>query len=252
MANPTELFATIFQQNWENVRSIKSERIWFMNTYSVISAGSLSLLQGMHGERAIQLTLILALCLLSVMGLISSLRLKAELEECLDKIQMMVGVHASTSSWPSGGRRASCCAIRRSDGCSRSSTCPGPRCSSDCWSISSHREDSDEAARSRPAGPEPGDMSTEQNPAAESATGSLEAADISRDIRERRLEAETTSRSPRTGTASLGHGENQPPSAMWGPHHRGLRFHIAWAAGRKPPECAAFFAAPPRVLRRDR
>ena len=34
------LFATIFAQNWENVRGIKSERIWFMNIYSVISAGS--------------------------------------------------------------------------------------------------------------------------------------------------------------------------------------------------------------------
>jgi hypothetical protein len=90
VATPAELFATIFQQNWENVRGIKSERIWFMNTYSVISAGSLSLLQGIHGERVIQLTLIIALCLLSVIGFISSLRLKAELEECLDKIQAMV------------------------------------------------------------------------------------------------------------------------------------------------------------------
>jgi hypothetical protein len=90
VATPAELFATIFQQNWENVRGIKSERIWFMNTYSVISAGSLSLLQGIHGERVIQLTLIVALCLLSVIGFISSLRLKAELEECLDKIQAMV------------------------------------------------------------------------------------------------------------------------------------------------------------------
>ena len=47
----TGLFATIFTQNWENVRGIKSERIWFMNTYWVISAGSLSLLQGIDGER---------------------------------------------------------------------------------------------------------------------------------------------------------------------------------------------------------
>jgi hypothetical protein len=86
----TALFAQIFEQNWENVRGIKSERIWFMNTYSVISAGSLSLLQGVRGERVIQLTLILALCLVSLIGLISSLRLKAELEECLEKIQKMV------------------------------------------------------------------------------------------------------------------------------------------------------------------
>jgi hypothetical protein len=89
-ATGTALFATIFTQNWENVRGIKSERIWFMNTYSVISAGSLSLLQSIDGEPVIQLTLILALCLLSLIGLISSLRLKAELEDCLQKIQTMV------------------------------------------------------------------------------------------------------------------------------------------------------------------
>ncbi len=89
-ATSTALFATIFQQNWENARGIKSERIWFMNTYSVISAGSLSLLKGIHGERVIELTLILALCLLSLVGLISSLRLKVELEECLEKIEAMV------------------------------------------------------------------------------------------------------------------------------------------------------------------
>ena len=89
-ATSTGLFATIFQQNWENVRGIKSERIWFMNTYSVISAGSLTLLQSIRGERVIELTLILGLCLLSLVGLISSLRLKAELEECLEKIEAMV------------------------------------------------------------------------------------------------------------------------------------------------------------------
>jgi hypothetical protein len=39
MATSTALFATIFQQNWENMRGIKSERIWFLNSYSVIGAG---------------------------------------------------------------------------------------------------------------------------------------------------------------------------------------------------------------------
>jgi len=90
MATDSALFATIFQQNWENVRGIKSERIWFMNTYSVISAGSLTLLQSIRGEHAVELALILALCLLSLVGVISSLRLKAELEECLEKIEAMV------------------------------------------------------------------------------------------------------------------------------------------------------------------
>ena len=90
IATSSGLFATIFQQNWENVRGIKSERIWFLNTYSVISAASLSLLKGIQGERLIELTLILALSFLSVIGLIVSLRLKAELEECLEKTQTMV------------------------------------------------------------------------------------------------------------------------------------------------------------------
>jgi len=89
-ATSSALFATIFQQNWENVRGIKSERIWFMNTYAVISAGSLTLLQRIHDERVIELALILTLCFISLVGLISSLRLKAELEECLEKLEAMV------------------------------------------------------------------------------------------------------------------------------------------------------------------
>jgi Na+/melibiose symporter-like transporter len=88
LGSPT--FTAIFQQNWENVRSIKSERIWFMNTYSVISAGTLSLLQSIHGETVVQLPLIFAMCAFSVMGLLISLRLKAELEECLQKVDAMV------------------------------------------------------------------------------------------------------------------------------------------------------------------
>ena len=88
--NPA-IFATIFQQNWENARHIKGERIWFMNTYSLISAGALSLLQTIRGEAVLQLSLILLMCLFSVIGLLTSLRLKAELEECLGKLQAMAG-----------------------------------------------------------------------------------------------------------------------------------------------------------------
>ena len=91
-------FTAIFQQNWENVRSIKSERIWFMNTYSVISAGTLSLLHSIHGEAVVQLELIFAMCALSVMGLLISLRLKAELEECLQRLEAMV-VHAGAQEF---------------------------------------------------------------------------------------------------------------------------------------------------------
>ena len=88
-AVPT-IFAAIYQQNWENVRHIKSERIWFMNTFSAISAGALSLLQTIRGGAVLQPSLLFFMCLFSLIGVFTSLRLKAELEECLGKIQAMV------------------------------------------------------------------------------------------------------------------------------------------------------------------
>ena len=87
-ANP-ELFLSIFQQNWENVRNIRSERQWFMNTYAVITAGVLSLLQSVDGEFVLQMSLISSMCFLSLIGLVTSLRLKDELEECLEKVHTM-------------------------------------------------------------------------------------------------------------------------------------------------------------------
>ena len=34
-----DMFSAVFSQNWDNARHIKSERISFMNAYSVICAG---------------------------------------------------------------------------------------------------------------------------------------------------------------------------------------------------------------------
>jgi len=85
LATDPEVFAAIFQQNWENVRHIKSERMWFLNTHAITSAGTLSLLQTIHGEFVLQLSLLLCMCVLSAIGVLISLRLKAELEECLQK-----------------------------------------------------------------------------------------------------------------------------------------------------------------------
>ena len=90
LATNPEVFAAIFQQNWENVRHIKSERMWFLNTHAITSAGTLSLLQTIHGEFVLQMSLLLCMCVLSAIGVLISLRLKAELEECLEKIQAMV------------------------------------------------------------------------------------------------------------------------------------------------------------------
>jgi hypothetical protein len=35
IANDPAVFAAILQQNWENVRHIKSERVWYLNTHAV-------------------------------------------------------------------------------------------------------------------------------------------------------------------------------------------------------------------------
>lgn len=83
-------YPVIYQQNWENARHIKSERIWFLNTYAVISAGILSLLHGIRGEPFAEVALMVFMCVFSLIGLLTSFRLKAELEECLDKLHALV------------------------------------------------------------------------------------------------------------------------------------------------------------------
>jgi hypothetical protein len=84
--NPA-FFAAVFNQNWENVRHVKNERISFMNAYSLINAGVLTLLQNVHSSDLIRLVLLFFMILFSAFGFLTSLRLKAELEESLDKIR---------------------------------------------------------------------------------------------------------------------------------------------------------------------
>jgi hypothetical protein len=87
--NPVPLSA-IYQQNWENARFVKSQRMWFMNAFGVINAGVLSLLQGTRGDVVPQIGLVVFMCLFSSIGLVTSLRLKAELEQCFNKIRALV------------------------------------------------------------------------------------------------------------------------------------------------------------------
>jgi hypothetical protein len=89
IAGERTLFAVIFQQNWENARHIKGERMWFMNVYSIIAAGILSLLHSVEGKVVLEYSLIVFMCVFSLIGLLTSFRLKAELEECLHRIQEM-------------------------------------------------------------------------------------------------------------------------------------------------------------------
>ena len=93
--NPV-IFAAVFNQNWENVRHVKNERISFMNAYSLISAGVLALLQNIHTSDLIRTALLIFMTLFSGFGFLTSLRLKAELEECLDKIGAMSSAAKAT------------------------------------------------------------------------------------------------------------------------------------------------------------
>jgi hypothetical protein len=90
-------FTMMFQQNCENARHIKNERIWFMNIFSIITAGVLSLLHGIRGEVLLECSLIMFMCVFSLIGLLTSFRLKAELEECLDSLRRMaIAEHLET------------------------------------------------------------------------------------------------------------------------------------------------------------
>ena len=85
-SNPI-LCAAVFNQNWENARHVKTERISFMNAYSLVSAGVLTLLQHIQASDLIRIVLLLFMTLFSIFGFLTSLRLKGELEECLAKIR---------------------------------------------------------------------------------------------------------------------------------------------------------------------
>ena len=91
-ATPSERRAllTVFQQHWENARHIKNERLSFSNIYAVVSAGILSLLHSIRGEFVLEISMLLFLSCFSIIGLLTSLRLKAELENCLQNIERTV------------------------------------------------------------------------------------------------------------------------------------------------------------------
>jgi hypothetical protein len=57
-----QFFEPVFRQNWEDARHIKSECIWFMNIFSVIRTGALSLLQTIRSGALLQLSLPLFIC----------------------------------------------------------------------------------------------------------------------------------------------------------------------------------------------
>ena len=93
------VFVAVFNQNWDNARHIKAERISFMNAYSVICAGVLALLQSVQASDLIRIALLFFMTLFSLIGLLTSLRLKGELEECLAKIARAIGLRKEAQMW---------------------------------------------------------------------------------------------------------------------------------------------------------
>ena len=85
----SKMFAAVFSENWQNARHIKTERISFLTTFSFITAGVLTFLQTVRGSAILQVAVLVFMCVFSVFGLLTSLRLKGELEECLAKIAAM-------------------------------------------------------------------------------------------------------------------------------------------------------------------
>jgi hypothetical protein len=84
------LLLAMFGQHWENARHIKNERLSFTNIYAIVAAGVLSMLHSISGELVLEIAILLFLCAFSAIGLLTSLRLKAELEECLRNIEKIV------------------------------------------------------------------------------------------------------------------------------------------------------------------
>jgi hypothetical protein len=81
---------TLLSQHWENARHIKNERLSFTNIYCLVVAGILGLLHSVRGEMLMEASLLIFLISFSIIGLLTSLRLKAELEYCLRHVENIV------------------------------------------------------------------------------------------------------------------------------------------------------------------
>lgn len=85
-----QLIIAMYEQNWENVRHIKNERLWFTNIYAIVVAAVLSFLHSSTSAGIISVSLQAFIFLLSIIGFLISLRLKSELENYLNTIDNMV------------------------------------------------------------------------------------------------------------------------------------------------------------------
>ena len=60
------MLLAVYQQNWENARHIKNERLSFTNIYCIVAAGMLSLLHTVAGKRVLEISMLSFLVLFLV------------------------------------------------------------------------------------------------------------------------------------------------------------------------------------------
>ncbi len=80
----------MFAQHWENVRHIKNERLSFTNIFCLVAAGVLSIVHSINGQATEEFALLSFMLVFSIIGLLTSLRLKGELENALHNIETIV------------------------------------------------------------------------------------------------------------------------------------------------------------------
>jgi len=90
-ASNDTLLKEIYAQNWENARHLRNGRVLGANVFAIVVAACLATLQFVRDDPIGQITLLGFLVVVSVIQLMMSIELKRELDECLDRIDLMIG-----------------------------------------------------------------------------------------------------------------------------------------------------------------
>ena len=90
------IVAAAYTQACENVRHIRNERIWFTNAYTAVVAGGLAFMLRDNGSSANQAPKsigLLVLVLFSVLSIMSSIRLVAELRTAIANLKHLINLN---------------------------------------------------------------------------------------------------------------------------------------------------------------
>lgn len=90
------LVAAAYTQACENVRHIRNERIWFTNAYTAVVAGGLAFMLRDNGDSSSQAPTsigLLVLVLFSMLSIMSSIRLVAELRTAIANLKHLIDVN---------------------------------------------------------------------------------------------------------------------------------------------------------------